>query len=64
MTTLDTRAAAVVSETQWLLDFGEDGTRIAARLGYSEPRHLARALNRWGRDDLARRVMPSRERVR
>ena len=44
MTTTDTRADVVVSETQWLLDCGEDGTRIAARLGYAHPRHLARAL--------------------
>lgn len=64
MTTLDTRAEVVTSETQFLLDFGEDGTRIAARLGYSDPRHLARALYGWGRDDLARRVTPSKERAR
>ena len=56
MTATDTRADVVVSETQWLLDCGEDGTRIAARLGYAHPRHLARALHRWGRDDLAARV--------
>ena len=56
MTTTDTRADIVVSETHWLLDCGEDGTRIAARLGYAHPRHLARQLRRWGRDDLAARV--------
>ena len=60
MTATDTRADVVVSETQWLLDCGEDGTRIAARLGYSSPRHLARALQRWGRDDLAARVGEAR----
>ena len=60
MTTTDTRADVVVSETQWLLDCGEDGTRIAARLGYAHPRHLARALRRWGRDDLAARVGEAR----
>ena len=56
MTTTDTRRDVVISETEWLLLSGEDGTRIAARLGYSSPRHLARALQRWGRDDLAARV--------
>ena len=61
MTATDTRADVVVSETQWLLDCGEDGTRIAARLGYAHPRHLARALQRWGRDDLAGRISQSKE---
>ena len=61
MTTLDTRRDVVISETKWLLDYGEDGTRIAARLGYRSPANLARVLQRWGCDELARRIVPSKE---
>ena len=61
MTALDTRRDVVISETEWLLLSGEDGTRIAARLGYSSPRHLARALQRWGCDELAARISQSKE---
>ena len=61
MTTLDTRRDVVISETKWLLLSGEDGTRIAAALGYKSPANLARALQRWGCDELAGRIVPSRE---
>ena len=35
--------------------------RIAAALGYKSPANLARALQRWGCDELAGRITPSRE---
>lgn len=43
----------VIEDVEWLARSGESRVMIVARLGYSEPRSLARVLHRAGRHDLA-----------
>lgn len=48
--------AALIEDTEWLLDSGETTQRIATRLGYGKPDSLAKRLRAAGRFDLARRL--------
>ena len=48
------RRAAVIEDAEWIAGT-DDPDRAANRLGYRNAETLVHLLNRWGRDDLARK---------
>lgn len=56
-------ARNVIEDVIWLTDCREHPENIARRLGYRSPDNLARTLQRWGRESLARRLVPERVRA-
>jgi hypothetical protein len=50
------RRLAKIEDAEWII--GTDAPeRIARRLGYGDPENLRDVLRRWGRDDLASRLL-------
>ena len=46
----------VIEDVAWLTDCDEAPEHIATRLGYASAKNLARVLEKWGEQSLARRL--------